>query len=293
VSATLRQRADITVSSLGSGQKSILGKYMRRNWLIDFIGEAAEKNWCNRLWCTTCGALEFRSQLACRVCVELGMAIPEPRKPGRPSFIHDFRDGLDIKAVESVARHLASISYGDLSKVCDPRYAEHSIGMILYEIGVMPDQPLIFQSQVALRILEGTEVGNYVNKWRAHVDRRDEEKRQRAEYQSPEATARRREERRRAHAAASDARRAGKSARDNLRTEFLQTLVAMSAVERLSCLANGAEGWPLDAIPRALLENLVPEAQSLPSEQRRRLTERIGRRKGAWQRLKKRLEISD
>jgi hypothetical protein len=107
--------------------------------------------------------MEFRGGLARHACRILGTPLPEPitmeHIHSHSSLLHDLPSGLFLRAVEMIAHELATIRFSDLSQICDPHYAEYSVGMILYEIGVMPDQLLIFQEQAAWKILEGSEVG--------------------------------------------------------------------------------------------------------------------------------------
>ena len=267
---------------------------MPQSWLIEFVALAAKEKWCNKLWCTTCGAMQFRGGLAQRVCERLEFKLPQlagtTLGSPHPPLLHDLPNDLFLKAVEVVAQELRDVRFGDFLAVCDEQYAEHSVGMILSEIGVMPGQPLIFQSQVAWRIIEGSEVGDYANQWKAYAGQRIEEKSRRDEYESPEATLRRKEERRRARAEAQMARLRQKAVRDRERGEFLDALRAMPVRERLGRLAEGVDPWPLDAIPAAIVQDALTIVDQVPPHLREALARRIGRRRRIWSQLRQRLD---
>jgi hypothetical protein len=248
---------------------------MGNNWLIDFICDAKANEWCNKLWCTTCGAFEFRSEFA-----RLAVLHVDPLR--RPPLLQNLPPDIMDQVTDAAALVLTKICFSELNARCGQQYAEYSIGMILYEIGVRPGQPMIMQSLSVLRILEGSEVGAYAREWELAAHEQSKKEEERREFQSPGAATKRREMRRKARAATARTRNEEKQLRESRRADFLQRFAALTPQEKLLCLANGADGWSADVIPQQDVKNLSIECIALTPEQKESLIHFIGNRRGVW-----------
>lgn len=263
---------------------------MTGNWLIDLLCEAKTKNWCNKLWCTTCGAWDFRSEFARRAAIQInlppGFSLRSSDPLGRPPLLQNLPPDLLDQAIDESARALSRICIADLNASCGQHYAEYSIGMILYEIGVCPGQPVIFQSLNALQIIEGSDVGAYAREWEAAAHARAQKEWERKEFQSPGETAKRQEKRRASRAETAQKRSDDKQARERKRAEFLQKFALLAPQEKLLCLAHGAEGWPADIFPEEYIREISSECDTLSHQQKESLIKYIGKRGGIWRDIK-------
>ena len=170
-----------------------------RNWLQAYLVESIRKKWCVSIYCTTCGAHEFRNGLLDAVARATGQ--PRPRH-------------LDATSARAIAEALARVEpvqsrTGPDHKVIDPHRYEKAVRLVIFDLWAILT-PLD-------SILGNTWAGNVLESMRSHERSVQSYRDSRIEYESPERVAERREEKRRQRRGPHEQRLALKKERDRLR----------------------------------------------------------------------------
>ena len=171
---------------------------IEHNWLQAYLIESIDKRLCTRIYCTTCGAQEFRHGLLDAVA----RATDQPRPPH-----------LDGKSADAIAEALARVEpvqsrTGPDHKVIDPRRYKETVRLVIFDLWAILT-PLD-------SILGNTWAGNVLESMRSHERSVQSYRDSRIEHESPERVAERREEKRRQRRGPHEQRLALKKERDRL-----------------------------------------------------------------------------
>lgn len=142
------------------------------NWLQGYLLDAVRKNLCIRIFCTTCGAEDFRRGLLVVLAGAMG---------------RDFVPRIDNEAALAITRALALVHPG----ADEHSQYEDAVRLILFEIW-----QVAAEHEFEL-VLEGTWAGGVLARMKAHHKAREDERRAFAESQDPIKVQQRREEKRR------------------------------------------------------------------------------------------------
>ncbi len=251
----------------------------RYGWLEETLEEASSRGWCVRPFCTTCGAHEFRAAYIFRAAERVGLDIPRDSRYS-PNRLKDSVSGEGWQAIfEELVAAARQIS---------PQWrGTDGLRVILMDL----HPPLLRWGVAAILpdLLEGSPAGSELLAMKAHESERIVERAARDAEESPEAFAERRAEEKRL-AAERHARRLDESReRNRTRVEWLSAFEALSAEERLKKLAEQPPGFALEMIPQELIPTET-EFHSLQTQEREQLITLIGKRKGLWGRLRKKIE---
>lgn len=137
--------------------------------------------------------------------------------------------------------------------------------------------------------LSGTPAGDALARMREHAERIIAERKRREAYESPQAVEERKRVKREQRAIAHALRQSETRRRNAERLELLAALARLSAAERLSLFAKDA-ALKLDCVPAQLIPAQESDLNDLGMETAVALVARIGRRKGAWGRLRRMIE---
>lgn len=245
------------------------------DWLEEILREGERKQWCVASWCTLHRAGDLRGAYLRRAARFAGI---------------EFRNG-ELPDLNSVSAERAASMFEALiagARQIGPRWRDtRALRVILMDLN-----PPFFRWGVAATLtslLEGTPAGDELLSMEEHEQRLNVGRSKRRAYENPESVAERRADAQRQTAERVATRLRDKVERAATRQEFLDRLASMSVAERLVTLAAQEGRFPLDMIPRELVP-LGDESESLNAEQRHRLIQLIGRRKGWWGRLRESLK---
>lgn len=245
-------------------------------WLSVVLTQAQESEWCLRHSCTTCGAMEFRRAYwsGARDDVGATVEIESARRPG------DLLRHASPEDREAMVKSLVSaLSALDVSEA-----ESEGVGTILLDL----DPPFLrYGVSVSLaEALGGTPVGMRLAAMRAHAAAVRAEREARAAFESAEAVESRRKEKRRATRAKVEEREREKAAMDAERVALLADLRGLDPADRITRFAHD-EDLNLDSVPEDLIPTQGIATAQLDAAAVRRLLDRIGRRRGAWGRLRR------
>lgn len=147
---------------------------MTANWLQLFLSEAVRKNLCTQIYCTTCGAMEFRRG------VLAALAEATDQRP---------RQSFDRETVVEVARALAAVE----PPVNESSKFEEAVRCIL--IDLWSGIPLLDKD--IERILSGSWCDDVLHRMQEHYEAKMAKRRAREEYEDPGNVQKRREEKKR------------------------------------------------------------------------------------------------
>lgn len=218
------------------------------NQLQQLLVTAKEKKWCDRLYCTTCGASDYR-----RAIGSLGFELAG--MPVDPRWLKDVRSQLPQEVKIALCKALQEVTKADIS-----RY-EFGVGLILFMLELSPHS--IFRDPALREVIAGTPVDEYRLNW--------EEERNRRKYRHPsrEEGAERRREKTEARAAAHLKTIAESKERGKLIHAMIARLTSMVPLERLRAIAED-DSIVLPAIPAELileLYDVIPNADSYVLQQ--------------------------
>lgn len=137
--------------------------------------------------------------------------------------------------------------------------------------------------------LSATPAGEVLARMRSHAERISAERERREAYESPQAAEERKRARREMRANAHTIRQSQARRRNAERLELLAALARLSAAERLSRFAMDPT-LNLDWVSTELIPAQDRVVVDLETEEAVALVARIGRRKGAWGRLRRMIE---
>jgi hypothetical protein len=153
------------------------------------------------------------------------------------------------------------------------------------------DPPLILHGvPMALdTALSGTSAGEALGRMRAHAEEARARHERRLAYESPQAVEERRRVKREKRAREHARRQSETRRRNTERLELLATLARLSPAERLSRFATDP-AFKLDCVSAELIPMQERDLINLEKAKAVALLTRIGRRKGAWGRLRRMIE---
>lgn len=164
-------------------------------WLQNFLEHATAERWCTKIYCTTCGAWDFR--LGLHHALDLAMGRARSNIRGRALL----QRGYTLPEAEVLAAALAGVDFD-----AEP------LRMILFELHLA-----LSADQMAERIeplLAGSRAGEVYQGMQWHHTQRVAERSAHEAFNAPEAVAARRAAKRQAKAEAHAARLEAKKARD-------------------------------------------------------------------------------
>ena len=249
-------------------------------WLETVLVRAREANWCTRPYCTTCGCLKFRQAYWAAAARQAGMgtarleSAPDPR---------GFLDGYSDTEREVIVRTLV----GGLRQLP----AKWSYSEAFQTIIIDLDPPLIMHG-VPMDLdteLSATPAGEGLTQMREHAERQGSQRRQREAYESPQDVEERKRVKRQEKARAHALRQSQTLSRSAERSELLAVLARLSAAERLVRFAMDP-ALKLDWVSAEFIPAQESDLVDLETASAVALVARIGRRKGAWGRLRRMIE---
>lgn len=168
-------------------------------WLSVFLSRALANKWCTKIYCTTCGARDFRQGLRDALTVASGKAPPP------------IQFATYSKAdAEILARALAVVTREDFAGPS----AEDAMQMIIHEIDSSVGAAFM-QGRIA-ELLGRSWAGGTLACMYAHAEWDRERRRVHADFNDPETVKKRQAEKRRLKAEAHAARLEAKKERDRL-----------------------------------------------------------------------------
>ena len=180
-------------------------------WLSGFLDEAAARNLCVRVGCTTCGAMEFRYGLYARAAATLGIA-PLSRFPGHTRVVKKNVGHLrtDRRIQSELVRQLSFLNPDPAKQL---KWID-AIRLIFCELwwtmGVATAE------REYQPVLEGTWAGSVLRTMQEHHRHLSEQRRQRELAESTQAVQARRQAKRKLKQQAHAERIARKAERDKL-----------------------------------------------------------------------------
>jgi hypothetical protein len=254
-------------------------KHKHAGWLEEVLVGARDARWCTRPFCTTCGCLKFRQAYWSAAVRRAGIAgnFDSARTPS--DFLADVSNAERHAVVQTLVAGLRELS---------PMWAESEA----FRVIVIDLEPPFFRHGVPMILdeaLSGSPAADALRRMRAHDAEVRAQYERRLANESP-AAAEERKRTRRAERAAAHARRQQETARRNReRLAMLGSLAQLSPVDRLKHFATDHR-INLDGVPT----ELIPTQQGILLEMQEslvaKLLARIGRRRGAWGRLRLMLE---
>jgi len=248
-------------------------------WLEAVLVGAQDARWCMRPYCTTCGCLEFRLAFWAAAAREAGMAIRfvSARHP------QDFLAGFSGTDREVIVRTLVA-GLRQLPPQWSDSEAFRTIIIDLDPPMILHGVPMALDSE-----LSGTPAGEGLARMRAHAEGVRAERERREAYESPRAVEERKRVKREQRASAHALRQSETRRRNAERLELLAALARLSAAERLSRFATDP-ALKLDCVSAELIPAQERDLIDLEMAKAVALVARIGRRKGAWGRLRRMIE---
>lgn len=167
------------------------------NWLGAFLTQALARRWCSKIFCTTCGARDFRQGLRDALTAATSKAPPP------------IRFATYSKAdAEFLAGALAVLTREDFEGAS----AEHAMQMIIHEIDSSVGAAFM-QGRIS-ELLGCSWAGGTLTRMYAHAAWERERRGIHADFNDPEAVKKRRDEKKRLKAEAHAARLEAKKERD-------------------------------------------------------------------------------
>ena len=248
-------------------------------WLERVLIEAKRERWCTRPFCTTCGSMQFRRAFWSAAAQQAGIDIQaESARYPRDilSKVSDAEREQIVKTLIAGLRELPpewsrSEAFRTIILDLDPPFLQHGFLISLdHELSETP-------------------AGEGIARMRAHAEQVAERQRQRQAYESRQAVEERKRLKREKKVAAHAERRLATLQRNSRRLELLATLARLSPADRLIHFATDPE-LNFDCISADLIPTQEQDLAILDKDTSLALINRIGRRKGAWGRLRRLLE---
>jgi hypothetical protein len=248
-------------------------------WLEAVLLDAQRAGWCMQPYCTTCGCLEFRRAYWAAAAERAGIAdrFESARIP------KDLLGEISAAEREVLVRALVA-GLRELPRKWSDSEAFRTIIIDL-------DPPLILHG-VLMSLdaeLSATPAGEALTQMRSHSKEARERRERRTIFESPQATEDRKRAEREDKAAAHTRRQSEAVRRNTERSELLADLARLAPVERLSRFSTDS-AFKLDCVSPELIPVLEGELIGLEKALAVALVKRIGRRSGAWGRLRRMLE---
>jgi len=249
------------------------------SWLQPvFIGTPGRAR-CTKPFCTTCGSLDFRSDLWNGAAKQAGIAIrfPDNENP------HTVLANRPMADRESLGHALIA----GLRALPSRWLESEPLRTAIIEFQILRDQHGVdLDLEVALA---GTTAGEEMARMREHSARMLKQRRRYEASQTPQAIEEWRRFKREARAKAHSERQLIALRRNQRRVELLSALAGQSPAERLDRFANDRD-LALECIPTELIPSHGRDLESVGRATISALIARIGRRRGPWGNLRRMLE---
>lgn len=246
------------------------------SWLEAVLVGAHDAGWCTRPYCTTCGCLEFRHAYWAAAA----------RQAGIFTRVEPARHPRDLLAVfSSTEREVVVRTLVAGLRQLPPRWcSSEPFRTIIIDL----DPPLILHGlPIAIDAdLADTPAGEGLAKMRAHAKRLSEERERHEAFSTPKAVEERKRVRREERARLHTLRQSETARRNSERLDLLASLVRLSVAKRLSQFATNPT-LNLDCVSAELIPAQERDLIDFEMEKAVALVARIGRRKGAWGRLRR------
>lgn len=256
----------------------------KSSWLVAIVRESVEMRWCMRMFCTTCGAWEFRSKIVAKAQERSGGNPRDSAKNFKTPSEFRKRKFNRSAMVKEIISELRDIDNVDI-------IPWNALVIILSDLELMIGYSAKLDDSLA-----GTEMGVTLASMRRHEARLVAERN--AEEARIVENKRLKAERKCLHDEYIKSKPPPMPRNQRIKTghrlvhKFLKEFEELSLEERLQTLAN--EKWfSLDAIPKELIP-VDGDVLTLNVNQRRALISRIDRRRGKWAKLNTKIcKISD
>lgn len=136
-----------------------------RNWLQDLVQSAVANGWCLKPVCTTCGAIDFRTELVRLSALSCGAFIEGARGQYRKPRLWELPESEREKCIEEVVAVLRLLSSLFWATHC-PDDAHHPLHVILMDLNVATklfDRPPSLDERLA-----GSAAGDELQAMRRH-----------------------------------------------------------------------------------------------------------------------------
>ncbi len=249
------------------------------SWLEVVLIRAQDAGWCVQPYCTTCGSFEFRLAYWREAAQQAGMDIQINHAHHPRDFFAAFTTverEVIVRTLVAGLRQLPprwchSDAFQTIIIDLDPPFIRHGV-------------PITLDSE-----LRATPAGEELTRMRAHTSRLSEERARREAFNSPQAVEERKRVDREKRATEHAHRLSEMDRRKNQRLELLMDLTRLSIAERLTRFAID-ETLNLDWVSNELITAEESDLNDLEMAKAVALVARIGRRKGAWGRLRRLIE---
>ena len=230
-------------------------------------------------YCTTCGCMEFRRAYWTAAARQAGTGTGcESARHPRGLFKHFSGSEREV-IVRTLVAGLRQLS---------PKWIDSdAFRTIIIDL----DPPLVIHGvPMVLDIeLSGTPAGEGLAGMRAHAERVRTERQRRVAYDSPRAAEERKCAKREERASAHALRQSQARGRNAERLELLSALARLSAAERLRRFATDP-ALNLECVTAELIPAKESDLVDLEAAHAVSLVTRIGKRRGAWGRLRRMIE---
>lgn len=246
-------------------------------WLEAVLVGARDAGWCMRPYCTTCGCFEFRRAYWTAAAQQAGIETTRLESAREP---RDFLDGFSGAEREAIVRSLVA-GLRQLSSQWRNAEAFRTIIIDLDPPLIMHGVPMVLDTE-----LSATPAGEELAQMRAYAKWGAAERKGRETYDSPQAVEERKRVKRQKKACSHAQRQSEARTRHAERLELLAALARLPVAERLSRFAMDL-ALRLDWVSAELIPAQESDLINLKTEEAVALVARIGRRRGAWGRLRR------
>jgi hypothetical protein len=254
----------------------------QKSWLEKLLNKSLSLNWCVYPYCTTCCCQDLRSNFVILLSREIGFQLPDKIE------LNLRLDALSSDDMTLCFKEIVK-ALEELPKSNLHAHDHQSIGVILKDLYALRLAPLL-SGQPYGDIINGTWVGERFSEMEEAASCSRENRRKHDEYNS-QASIEKRKEKKRIEKQEKVDSRLEKSSQHKLEIKtFLKKFSQCDKKSRLLKLASQELDISIDAIPLELIP-IEPELVScLSKEEKNRLADRIGRRRGFWAKFKELLK---
>ena len=254
----------------------------QKSWLEKLLNKSLSLNWCVYPYCTTCCCQDLRSNLVILLSREIGFQLPDKIE------LNLRLDALSSDDMTLCFKEIVK-ALEELPKSNLHAHDHQSIGVILKDLYALRLAPLL-SGQPYGDIINGTWVGERFSEMEEAASCSRENRRKHDEYNSQASIEKRKEKKRIEKQEKVDARLEESSQRKLENKIFLKKFSQCDKKSRLLKLASQELEIPIDAIPLELIPTESELVSCLSKEEKNRLADRIGRRRGFWAKFKELLK---
>lgn len=242
--------------------------------LVDLFNLARRLKWCNRLGCTTCGCLPFRSAIK-RVIDAAADAGPESALDALAG-VRRYQEAV----ITASLKRLDSQGYLGLMLRTHGSEFSYDLGLLMYDCGLFATS----RSELDALWAESPVLWGVVNEWITARELRSRRKAAAASASNIDETPEERLARKARERIERSSRHHLRIARQRDHNAFIRErlayLTSLPFEAQFEVLSNTDDPFPLG--PVVVTPQLVDAARWANQEVAERLLARIGRRKGAW-----------